>query len=55
VVDEVQLGLGRSGQLFAHSAYGIRPDIVTLAKPLANGAVEKMFEPIDASEISYIV
>src|ERR1700730_4453425 len=37
VVDEVQCGVGRSGALWAHSAYGIQPDIMTLAKPLANG------------------
>lgn len=28
-------GLGRTGRLWAHEAYGIKPDIMTLAKPLA--------------------
>ncbi|KAM7269800.1 hypothetical protein ACFE04_025297 [Oxalis oulophora] len=37
VFDEVQCGLGRSGYLWAHEAYGIFPDIMTLAKPLAGG------------------
>jgi acetylornithine aminotransferase len=37
VFDEVQCGLGRSGYLWAHEAYGVFPDIMTLAKPLAGG------------------
>jgi acetylornithine/succinyldiaminopimelate/putrescine aminotransferase len=37
VFDEVQCGLGRSGDLWAHTASGITPDIMTLAKPLAGG------------------
>lgn len=37
IVDEVQTGMGRTGKLFAHQHYGIQPDIVTLAKGLANG------------------
>lgn len=37
IFDEVQCGLGRSGHLWAHQAYGISPDIMTLAKPLAGG------------------
>ena len=37
IADEVQCGLGRCGELWAHSAYGVQPDIMTLAKPLANG------------------
>jgi predicted acetylornithine/succinylornithine family transaminase len=37
IFDEVQCGLGRSGYLWAHQAYGISPDIMTLAKPLAGG------------------
>jgi acetylornithine/N-succinyldiaminopimelate aminotransferase len=38
ILDEVQTGLGRTGTLFAHEADHIRPDIMTLAKGLANGA-----------------
>lgn len=37
IFDEVQIGLARSGELFASSAYGVTPDIMTLAKPLAGG------------------
>jgi len=33
----VQCGLGRTGRLWAHEAYDVRPDIMTLAKPLAGG------------------
>ena len=37
IVDEVQTGMGRTGQLYSFEYYGIIPDIVTLAKSLANG------------------
>lgn len=37
VFDEVQCGLGRTGQLWAHEWSGVVPDIMTLAKPLAGG------------------
>ncbi|HLY27665.1 MAG TPA: aspartate aminotransferase family protein [Aggregatilineales bacterium] len=37
VYDEVQCGLGRTGDLWAHKASGVTPDIMTLAKPLAGG------------------
>ncbi|GMP34622.1 hypothetical protein CsSME_00007417 [Camellia sinensis var. sinensis] len=37
VFDEVQCGLGRTGYLWAHESYGVFPDIMTLAKPLAGG------------------
>jgi len=37
IVDEIQCGLGRTGHLWAHSISGIQPDMMTLAKPLANG------------------
>lgn len=37
VFDEVQVGLGRTGRLWAHEAAGVLPDIMTLAKPLAGG------------------
>src|SRR5207253_9673349 len=37
ILDEIQCGLGRTGQYFAYQHYGITPDIVTVAKPLAAG------------------
>ena len=37
IVDEVQTGMGRTGRLYSFEHYGIVPDIVTLAKGLANG------------------
>ncbi len=37
ILDEVQVGCGRTGRLFAHEHYGIEPDIMTLAKAMANG------------------
>jgi len=37
LADEVQCGLGRTGRYFGYQHYGILPDIVTVAKPLAGG------------------
>ncbi|BAG14046.1 aspartate aminotransferase family protein [Candidatus Endomicrobiellum trichonymphae] len=37
IFDEIQCGMGRTGKLYAFENYGIKPDIVTLAKSLANG------------------
>jgi acetylornithine/N-succinyldiaminopimelate aminotransferase len=37
MLDEIQCGLGRTGLAFAYQHYGIQPDIVTIAKPLAAG------------------
>ncbi|KAJ3353147.1 acetylornithine aminotransferase [Entophlyctis luteolus] len=37
IFDEIQCGIGRSGKLFYHHNTPVLPDIVTLAKPLANG------------------
>ncbi|MFN2365842.1 MAG: aspartate aminotransferase family protein [Desulfurivibrionaceae bacterium] len=55
IFDEVQVGMGRTGSLFAYEQFGITPDIMTLAKALANGlpigalltseAVAAAFEP----------
>jgi len=37
LLDEIQSGLGRTGRHFAYQHYGVKPDIVTVAKPLASG------------------
>ncbi|GIK66496.1 MAG: acetylornithine aminotransferase [Chloroflexota bacterium] len=37
IFDEVQCGLGRTGDLWAHTASGVTPDLMSLAKPLAAG------------------
>ncbi|MGA2337808.1 MAG: aspartate aminotransferase family protein [Terriglobales bacterium] len=37
VLDEIQCGLGRTGRHFAYQHYGVLPDVVTVAKPLAGG------------------
>jgi len=37
IFDEVQVGMGRTGTLFAYEQWGVVPDIITLAKALANG------------------
>ncbi|HZR57668.1 MAG TPA: aspartate aminotransferase family protein [Terriglobales bacterium] len=37
ILDEIQCGLGRTGKYFAYQHYGIKPDVLTVAKPLAAG------------------
>ena len=37
LIDEIQSGLGRTGEWFAYQHYGIKPDVVTVAKPIAGG------------------
>jgi len=37
IADEIQAGMGRTGKWCGYQHYGIRPDITTLAKPLAGG------------------
>ena len=57
MVDEVQTGLGRTGEWFGHQHFGVVPDVVTMAKALGNGVpigacwaradVAGVFEPGD--------
>lgn len=37
ILDEIQSGYGRSGRFFAHQYYGIKADLITMAKGIANG------------------
>lgn len=37
MLDEIQTGMGRTGQWFEHQHHGIKPDVMTLAKALGNG------------------
>lgn len=37
IVDEIQSGYGRSGKFFAHQWFDVKPDIITMAKGIANG------------------
>ncbi len=37
IVDEIQAGMGRTGKWCAYQHYGIKPDVTTLAKPIAGG------------------
>jgi acetylornithine aminotransferase len=52
IVDEIQSGYGRTGKFFAHQYAGIRPDIITVAKGIANGfpmgavLISPIFKPV---------
>lgn len=52
IFDEVQCGVGRTGKFFAFENYGVIPDVVTMAKGLANGLpigalmVNKKYSPV---------
>ncbi len=52
ICDEIQCGYGRSGKFFAHQWLGIRPDLITVAKGIANGfpmgglLISPEFEPV---------
>ena len=37
ILDEIQSGYGRTGKFFAHQHYGVRADIITMAKGMGNG------------------
>jgi acetylornithine aminotransferase len=52
ILGEIQSGYGRSGKFFAHQYYGIKPDIITVAKGICNGfpmsgmLISPMFTPV---------
>lgn len=52
ILDEIQSGYGRSGKFFAHQYAGIQPDLITVAKGIANGfpmgglLISPKFKPI---------
>ena len=52
ICDEIQCGYGRSGKFFAHQHLGVKPDMITVAKGIANGfpmgglLISPKFEPI---------
>lgn len=52
IIDEIQSGYGRSGKFFAHQYAGIHPDMITVAKGIANGfpmgavLISPIFKPI---------
>ena len=52
IADEIQSGYGRTGKFFAHQFAGIRPDLITVAKGIANGypmsgvLISPVFKPV---------
>lgn len=52
ILDEIQSGYGRTGRFFAHQHFGIKPDIISMAKGIANGfpvgavLISPEFEPV---------
>lgn len=52
ILDEIQSGYGRSGKFFAHQYAGIQPDMITVAKGIANGfpmggvLISPLFKPV---------
>lgn len=52
IADEIQCGYGRSGKFFAHQHLGVKPDLITVAKGIANGfpmsavLISPKFEPV---------
>jgi len=53
IFDEVQCGVGRTGQPFAANLYGVRPDMLTTAKALGNGfpCAVLMLSPLVAASV----
>ena len=45
ILDEIQCGMGRTGEMFAWQHYGVKPDVMTVAKALGNGVPIGAFLP----------
>ncbi|MBN2688585.1 MAG: acetylornithine transaminase [Deltaproteobacteria bacterium] len=54
IFDEVQVGMGRTGTLFAYEQSGIQPDIMTLAKALGNGFPVGAMLATDAAAAAFV-
>jgi len=54
ILDEVQCGMGRTGKWWAYQHYGIKPNLITVAKALQVGAVvfERRYEPNEQGVLS---
>lgn len=50
ICDEIQCGMGRTGSMFAWQSYGVRPDILTMAKAIGNGIPVGAFALTDRVE-----
>lgn len=53
ILDEIQSGMGRTGKMFAFEHFGIKPDIVTLAKGLAGGVPIGAFLATDKAAAAF--
>jgi acetylornithine/N-succinyldiaminopimelate aminotransferase len=54
ILDEIQCGMGRSGKMFAYEHFGIKPDIVTVAKALGCGVTVGAFVAGEKAEKSLV-
>ncbi len=54
ILDEVQVGMGRTGKLFSYEYYGIKPDIMTLAKATGNGFPVGVMLAIDRVAAAFV-
>lgn len=53
IFDEIQCGMGRCGSLYAHDLYGVKPDVLTLAKALGCGVSVGAF--VASSKVSTVL
>lgn len=55
VFDEVITGFGRTGKAFASQSFGVKPDIITMAKALTNGAIPMGAVAVDQTIFNTVV